>query len=91
MDNEEIREIRRAFREELAEAGFVPPERIELAERWEGGEVILRPGREGLQEKAISMESFFKKIVMVRERLRVLEQKLNSHPKLDDADRVELH
>jgi hypothetical protein len=87
---EVVRKIRRGLREDLADAGLIPAGDIELAERWQGGELILKPGREGLQEKALSLESFFHKIVMVRERLRVLEQKINSHPKLNDAERVEL-
>lgn len=85
-----VREVRRALREDLAEAGLLPAGETELAARWQGGELILKPGKAGAQEKAISIESFFHKIVMVRERLRVLEQKINSHPKLNDAERVEL-
>jgi hypothetical protein len=62
----------------------------EMGSRWDGGELILKPGRDGLQEKAIPIESFFHKIVMLRDRLRVLEQKINSNPKLSDGDKVEL-
>ena len=83
-------EIRRAVREELADAGYTAVDGIEIAERWEGGKMILQPGREGLQDKEIPIETFFHKIVMARERLRLLEQKINNHPKLVDADRVEL-
>ena len=63
---------------------------VELSGKWEGGELILKPGRPGLQEKAIPIESFFHKIVMVRDRLRVLEQKINGNKKLTDEDKVEL-
>lgn len=63
---------------------------VSLAARWEDGEMILRPGKEGLQEKAIPIETFFHKIVMLRDRLRVLEQKINSNDKLNDADKIEL-
>jgi hypothetical protein len=87
---EVLQRLRRGLREDLADAGLIPAGDVELAERWQGGEMILKPGREGLQEKALSIESFFHKIVMVRERLRVLEQKINNHPKLNDAERVEL-
>ncbi|MBD3334619.1 MAG: hypothetical protein GF355_03800 [Candidatus Eisenbacteria bacterium] len=63
---------------------------VELAGKWEGGELILKPHGEGLQSKTIPMDVFFHKIVMVRDRLRVLEQKLNGHPKLSEAEKVEL-
>ncbi len=63
--------LRRVIREE---AGLTP---VAPAEKWRGGELILRPGREGVQEKALPIESFFHKIVMVRNRLRVLEQQIN--------------
>lgn len=63
---------------------------IELGERWEGGEMTLTPGKEGLQSKSIPIETFFHKIVMARDRLRVLEQNINSHPKLTDEEKVNL-
>ena len=61
-----------------------------LAGRFEGGSLILKPGKSDTQEKAIPIEVFFHKITMVRDRLRVLEQRINSHPKLDEADKVEM-
>lgn len=63
---------------------------VELGERWEGGEMTLTPGKEGLQSKSIPIETFFHKIVMARDRLRVLEQNINSHPKLTDEEKVNL-
>jgi len=63
---------------------------VSLGARWEDGEMILKPGKDGLQEKAIPIETFFHKIVMLRDRLRVLEQKINSNDKLGDADKVDL-
>ena len=64
--------LRRVIREE---AGLTP---AAPAEKWRGGELVLRPGREGLQEKTWPIETFFHKVVMVRNRLRVLEQHINS-------------
>jgi len=63
---------------------------VRLAGRFEGGTLVIRPGRPGTQEKPIPIETFFHKIVMVRDRLRVLEQRINSHPKLAPEDKVEL-
>jgi hypothetical protein len=63
---------------------------VRLASRFEGGVLTLQPGKEGTQEKSIPIDVFFHKITMVRDRLRVLEQRINSHPKLNDSDKVEL-
>lgn len=50
----------------------------------------LKPGEEGLKSKEIPIDTFFHKIVMLRDRLRVLEQNINSHAKLSDEDKVNL-
>jgi hypothetical protein len=63
---------------------------VEMGDRWNGGELVMVPGREGTQEKRIPLDVFFKKIVMVRDKLRVLEQKINSHKGLSDEDKVQL-
>ena len=52
--------------------------------------MILKPGKEGLQEKRIPLDALFHKIVMIRDRLRVLEQKINGHPKLGADDKVQM-
>lgn len=62
----------------------------ELGQKWEDGEMILRPGARDLQEKVVPIETFFHKIVMVRDRLRVLEQKINSNKAIADSEKVEL-
>ena len=61
-----------------------------LGNKWIDGKVIIEPGNPAQQRKEIEMKVFFRKIVMLRESLRVLEQKINNHPKLDDEDRVQL-
>src|SRR2546427_9757 len=55
-----------------------------------GGQLVMKPGKAGTQEKTVPIEAFFRKIVAVRERLRVLEQRINTHPKLADEDRLQL-
>lgn len=62
----------------------------ELLDRFKGGTVTIEPGHAGSQPKTIPIDALMRKIVMVRDNLRVLEQKVNGHPKLDDADRIAL-
>ncbi|MCB0686772.1 MAG: hypothetical protein KDC53_09605 [Saprospiraceae bacterium] len=62
---------------------------IELGERWSDGQMILKPGDDSLKSKEIPIETFFHKIVMVRDRLRVMEQRINSS-KLNDEEKVNL-
>lgn len=64
-------------------------ELIEMGDKWTGGKMILQPGRDGLTSKEIPIETFFHKIVMVRDRLRVMEQRINSS-KLTDEEKVSL-
>ena len=63
---------------------------VELGDKWKGGTMTLKPGKAGLQEKEMPIETFFHKIVMVRDRLRVLEQNINSHAGLSDEEKVSL-
>lgn len=63
---------------------------ITLGAKWTGGTLLMKPGSGDLQSKEIPIETFFHKIVMVRDRLRVLEQNINSHKVLTDEDKIDL-
>jgi hypothetical protein len=64
--------LRRIVREEAGLTAVAP------AEKWRGGDLVLRPGKPGVQEKSWPIETFFHKVVMLRNRLRTLEQQLNA-------------
>lgn len=63
---------------------------VELGDRWVGGQLILRPEDDELKEKEMPIETFFHKIVMVRDRLRVMEQRINASKNMDDEEKVNL-
>lgn len=65
-------------------------ETVKLGERWENGTLILQPADKSLKPKELPIEDFFHKIVMLRDRLRVMEQQINAHKKLSDEEKVNL-
>ena len=62
---------------------------VPIADKWKGGKIILDPGQAGLASKEIPIDTFFHKIIMVRDRIRVMEQKINAS-KIEEIEKVEL-
>ncbi len=63
---------------------------VPIADKWKGGTLVLQPKEASLSSKEIPIDTFFHKIVMVRDRIRVMEQKINSSKNLDDQEKVDL-
>lgn len=85
MDIDDFRNVlRQVIQEELGVGD------VALGDRWRGGELILKPGKDGTQEKRIPLEQFFHKVVMVRDKLRVLEQKVNASKNLEADEKVQI-
>jgi hypothetical protein len=81
--------VRDAIREVLEEMQL-PQRPVTMAPRYEGGVLEIKPKDPSLKSKELPVEDFFHKIVMIRDRFRVLEQKINAHDKLSEQDKVEL-
>ena len=84
-----INEIQRVMTYVLDQFGALT-EVIPLGEKWQGGTLLLQPANPELKPKEIPVEVFFHKIVMVRDRLRVLEQNINSNKSLTDEEKVNI-
>jgi hypothetical protein len=85
MNREELKAlIREAMDEERGGTS------VALAPKWEGGTIVLKPHDPTLQGKELPLDALLHKVVMVRDRLRVLEQKINANPKMSDAEKVDM-
>lgn len=85
----EVSEIERALIKVLRQWSDVG-ELAEMGDKWSGGTLVLQPADTSLKPKEVPIEAFFHKIVMVRDRLRVLEQNINSNKNLSDEEKVNL-
>jgi hypothetical protein len=81
--------VRDSIREVLEEMQL-PQRPVEMARKYEGGMLEMRPKDPTLKSKEVPIDDFFHKIVMIRDRFRVLEQKINAHPALSESDKVDL-
>lgn len=86
---ETVSEVERSLLKILRQWGEVS-EVVKLGDRWQNGTMILQAADKSLKPKELPIEDFFHKIVMLRDRLRVLEQNINSHKILTDEDKVNL-
>ncbi len=87
---ETVSDVEKSLLKILRQWGDVS-EIVPLGDRWIGGMMLLQPKDKTLKPKEIPVEIFFHKIVMLRDRLRVLEQQINSHTTLTDEHKVNLH
>ena len=84
-----IKEIEKVITYVLDQYGALN-ELVPLGDKWHGGTMLLKPANSALQPKEIPIETFFHKIVMLRDRLRVLEQNINSSTSLSDEEKVNI-
>lgn len=85
-----MEEVKYALQTVLQEYSDVSPLLDDLGNKWNGGKMILQPANENLKPKEIPIETFFHKIVMTRDRLRVMEQKINASIGLNDEEKIAL-
>jgi hypothetical protein len=63
---------------------------VPIGDKWKGGTLVMKPMDSSLKEKNLPIETFFHKIVMLRDRLRVLEQKVNSNSRLTEEEKIDM-
>lgn len=88
VDTISFYDVERSLREMLKKWSDIS-EIVPIGEKWKGGKMILQPGQPGLASKEVPVDVFFHKIIMLRDRLRVMEQKINSS-KLEEIEKIEL-
>jgi len=89
VDSVSFYEVEKSLKEILKKWSDVS-EIVPLVDKYKGGTMILQPKDVSLSNKEIPIDTFFHKIVMLRDRLRVMEQKINSSKNLDDQEKVDL-
>ena len=85
----DVDELSQAVTMVLDKYGLLPSH-LPIGKKWEGGMMLLQPANLSLKPKEIPIETFFHKIVMLRDRLRVLEQNINSHALLSDEEKIQM-
>ena len=88
VDTISFSDVEKSLRTILQRYSDVGPA-VAIAYKWKGGKLIMDPGQAGVQGKEVPIDTFFHKIVMVRDRVRVMEQKINAS-KLEESDKIEL-
>lgn len=81
--------LEKSIKKVLDQYGALPGE-VALGDKWIGGSLILEPGEVDMKSKEMPIDTFFHKIVMVRDRVRVMEQRINSSKNLSDEEKVNL-
>jgi len=89
VDSVSFYEVEKSLREILKKWNGIS-EIVPIAEKWKGGTMVLTPGDVNLASKEIPIDTFFHKIVMLRDRLRVMEQKINASKDLAEQDKIDL-
>ena len=89
VDSVSFYEVEKSLRDILKKWSDVS-EVVPIADKYRGGTMVLNPKDPGLSSKEIPIDTFFHKIVMLRDRLRVMEQKINSSKVLEEQDKIDL-
>lgn len=89
VDTVSFYEIEKSLKDILKKWSDVS-EVVTIGDKWKGGKLIMQPGDENLKASELPIDKFFNKIIMVRDRLRVMEQKINSSKNLDEQEKIDL-